>query len=400
MLQTHARSYHQGRHILSSAEHSQAVQELSSLGYRVSNGEKYRQPPGQKPVDGLEVLSGYCCPLLKDGIRCSRAFLAQSTFVRHLSDHSDHLKPKPLSCISDVQTLFSQGGLQHYFSVNRSLSNLDPSSTSAYAYAVKMLESLPKAQIPISDHDKDRASIHWFTRWPELLKPYMPDRRSQESLQSLVSFPEPGSDPDWLMRLRDHGCRWWKIAELAHAKCSYRASVMLKSHQRYVPSLFPILIAKPPLLRYSGPWKVLREPESARRYCGTAISFLSFCLKASSLPSDKIPTQFTESQRTTLREYQECLMGNPAQSDSDTEKFQAALSSVLFRDRGFEIDTVGRLACPLQTYIALLSLRKTGEFVKPGLVTQPISRFMYLSRSAVLQTVLRDHNRDTEGFIR
>ena len=233
MLQTHSRAHHRGRDVLPSEDYIRVVQRLSSLGYRSSDSQKYHQPPGQKPIDGLEVLSGFRCPLSNgDGSQCTMAFLAQSTFIRHLSGHPDQKKPKPDFCVSDVQTLFSTRNLLCYFSIDRSLSDLDPSSASAYAYAVKMVESLPKARIPTSDHDKDRASIHWFTRWPELLQPYATDRRSQASLQALVSFPEPGSGPEWLVKLRDHGCRWWDAAELAHIKCSYRASVMLKSHQQ------------------------------------------------------------------------------------------------------------------------------------------------------------------------
>lgn len=232
MLQTHSKSHHRGRCVLSSEQHAQVVQHLSGIGYRASNAEKYDQPPDQKPVDGLEVLSGFRCPLLKDdGTPCSKAFLAKSTFTRHLSDHPDKPKPNHLTCVSDVQTLFGQGGLQRYFTVDQSLSTADLSPTSAYAFAVKMLKTLPEAHIPPPDHDKDRASIHWFTRWPELLRPYIADKRSQTSLQSLVSFPVPNSDPEWLLKLLDHGSRWWNAAELSHKKCSYRASVMLKSHQ-------------------------------------------------------------------------------------------------------------------------------------------------------------------------
>lgn len=230
MLQTHSRAHHRGRSVLSTEEHAQVIQDLSGAGYRSSTSEKYHQLPGQKPVGGLEVLDGYRCPL--NGGGCSEAFLAESTFVRHLSSHNHHLRPQPRACASGVQTLFRQGGLQRYFCVDRSLSNLDPSSASAYAYAVKMVNSLPRANIVTSDHDKDRASIHWFTRWPELLQPYITNGRSQSSIQALVAFPEPGSDPDWLIKIRDHGCRWWDVAELAHIKCSYRASVMLKSHQQ------------------------------------------------------------------------------------------------------------------------------------------------------------------------
>lgn len=99
-----------------------------------------------------------------------------------------------------------------------------------------------------------------------------------------------------------------------------------------------------------------------------------------------------------LQSYKEYLMADSGISDDGAERFQSALSYVLFRERGFEINKVGRLACPVQSYIALLSLRKAGEFVHPGLVTQPISRLLYLSRSVVLRITLRDH-KDTEGFM-
>lgn len=163
--------------------------------------------------------------------------------------------------------------------------------------------------------------------------------------------------------------------------------------------LFFTAAADPSLSRFLGAWRVLREPESARRYCGTAISFVSFCFKALSLPDDKVPTRFTDLQRATLQDYQEYLTVDAPSSDDDIQRFQEALSCVLFREEGFEIDTVGRLACPVQAYVALLSLRKTGEFVKAGLVTQPISRLLYLSRSVVLRIALREHS-NKEGFTR
>jgi hypothetical protein len=233
MLQTHSKNHHRGRSLLSSEEQAKVVQSLSSMGYQTSNTDRYHQLPGQKPVDGLEVLTGFTCPLLNpDRTRCSKAFLAQSTFTRHLSNHPDRPKPQPSTCTSEIQTLFHQGNLQGYFSVDSSLSNLDPSASSAYTYAVRMLPNLPKPHIAASSHDKDRASIHWFTRWPDLLRRYVTDRSSLAFFQSLVSFPEPGSDPDWLMKLREHGGRWWNHSELAHVKCSYRASVTLRSHQK------------------------------------------------------------------------------------------------------------------------------------------------------------------------
>ena len=235
MLNSHSKIHHTGRSVLSPQEQDIVSKSLVSIGYRTSKAEKYHQAPGQKPVDGLEVLPGFCCPLQNDdGTQCARAFRAEGTFTRHLSDHpkSPGKKPDASSCSSYVQTLFNQGGLQKFFCVDPSLSNVDPSANYAYTYAVGMLESLPKPDIPIPDNDKDRASIHWFTRWPELLQPYIADRSSISFLQSLVSFPEPGSDPEWLAKLLDHGSRWWKDAEDAHINCSFRASVMLKSHEQ------------------------------------------------------------------------------------------------------------------------------------------------------------------------
>jgi hypothetical protein len=147
-----------------------------------------------------------------------------------------------------------------------------------------------------------------------------------------------------------------------------------------------------------GSWKVLREPESARRYCGTAISFLSFCLKTFSLPLSTVPTRFTDKQRAQLEDYRKYLMSPTDSPAADIENFQSALLCVLFREESVDISTAGRLSCPVQSYIALISLRKAGDFVKPGLVTQPISRLLYISRAVVLKTALRDYN-EAEGFI-
>lgn len=132
------------------------------------------------------------------------------------------------------------------------------------------------------------------------------------------------------------------------------------------------------LSRYMGGWKVLRERDSARRYCGTAISLLSFCLRVCFLPETSVPTRFTDNQRTVLSEYKEYLASVTDSPATDVEKFQTALFSVLFREQGVDITPAGRLSCPVQSYIALLSLRKAGDFVKASLVTQPISRLLYL----------------------
>jgi Orsellinic acid/F9775 biosynthesis cluster protein D len=232
MLRTHSKIHHPGRTPLQLEEHTRIVQQLVSMCFRTSDTETYVQPPGRKPVDGLEVLSGFCCPLSKkDGTKCLEAFRSKSTFERHLSIHCHRRKPSISSCVSDVQTLFNQGGLQCYFSVDHSLSDLDPSSDSAYAHAVQMLGDLPKAHIPLPKHDKDRASIHWMTRWPEMLQPYIKDKKSQTSIQSLILFPEAGLDPDWLVRVREHGRRWWDAAERDHVNCSHRVSTMLRCHK-------------------------------------------------------------------------------------------------------------------------------------------------------------------------
>lgn len=86
-------------------------------------------------------------------------------------------------------------------------------------------------------------------------------------------------------------------------------------------------------------------------------------------------------------------------SDADIQKFQSALFVVLFRVNDIDISAAGRLSCPVQSYIALLSLREAGDFVKPGLVTQPISRLLYISKAVVLQVALRDCNEPEKPFI-
>jgi hypothetical protein len=214
-------------------EYVDTVRQLSDAGYRTSSAKLYNQPPGRKPVDGLEVVDGFYCPILLDNdTPCPMACVSKRTLIRHFSDHPIRPKPDPSACNSHVQTLFHRGGLQCYYSVEPSLSDLDPSFGAAYAYAVEAFNSLPKVKIPNPDHDKDRSSIHWFTRWPELLKDYIVEKESSDFLRSLISFPDPSSDPDWLLILRDHGCRWWNDAEAAHINCSDRASIMLKSHQQ------------------------------------------------------------------------------------------------------------------------------------------------------------------------
>lgn len=116
------------------------------------------------------------------------------------------------------------------------------------------------------------------------------------------------------------------------------------------------------------------------------------------MPPTKLPTRFTANQCTVLQNYMDFLKAETAPSRTDIDRFQSALFSVLFREQEIDLDASGRLSCPVQCYIALLSLRKIGDFVKPGLVTQPISRLIYLSRMLVLQIALRRCG-DSERFL-
>lgn len=242
MVRTHCKKHHPGRPAPSPSQQTQLVDAHSNGGLRSSASTKYSQPPNLKPVDGLEVLQGYKCPLFTaDGSLCSMAFLAHSSFERHLTTHTTFPKPDPASCASSIQTLFAQGGLQNYYPVVPSLSLPDPPPNSAYVDALRLHENLPSPHIHVAENDKERASIHWFTRWPELFEPYCKDDAQVDALRSMISFPQTGADPDWLVRVQDHGCRWWIKAESAHSKCSYRASLILKSHQMCVLSCTPRL---------------------------------------------------------------------------------------------------------------------------------------------------------------
>jgi hypothetical protein len=402
MIRTHCRRYHNGREAPSLSQQKEITEADLNRRLRSSTADKYTQPLHQKPVDGLEVLRGYMCPIPNaDGTICSKAFVAHSTFTRHLSSHPVYPKPDPSSCASSIQTLFAQGGLQMYFPVDVFLSQQDPPPNSAYADALHLVQTLPTPNIPVPDNDKERASVHWFTRWPELLESYCTDDAATDELRSLVSFPQSGLDPDWLVRVQDHGCKWWVKAESAHANCSHRASVLLKSHQEYVLALLPLLSPLTPRLRYCGAWKMLREPDSSRRYCGTAISFVSFCLRAVELPTEKSPTRFTDTQKHLLADYRIYLASLSTPLAEDIKMFQRVLTSVLFRDKSLQIDLLGKLACPVQSFMALLSIRSLGQFAKAGLVTQPISRLLYISRCSTLLFALDEASgADNRRFIR
>lgn len=80
--------------------------------------------------------------------------------------------------------------------------------------------------------------------------------------------------------------------------------------------------------------------------------------------------------------------------------FQTALASVLFREENIDIDLLGKLACPVQSYMALLALRSVGNFVPACLVTQPISRLMYLSRNMAHRLTLDQVPKDDKRFFR
>lgn len=241
MARSHCKTYHPGREAPSAGKQKEISQDALVTGLKTSASPRYIQPPNQKPVDGLEVLRGYMCPVVTgpNGEICCEAEKATSSFLRHLKSHPVHPKPDPASHKHPIQTLFAQGGLQMYFAVDISLSIPDPPLSSVYAEVLPLVRSIPAPRIQAANSDKERASIHWFTRWPDLLEPYCKDDEQVSLLRSLVSFPESGVDPDWLLEVQDHGCRWWTDAESAHANCSHRASVMLKSHQEYVSPVLP-----------------------------------------------------------------------------------------------------------------------------------------------------------------
>ena len=115
---------------------------------------------------------------------------------------------------------------------------------------------------------------------------------------------------------------------------------------------------------------------------------MAFCLRAASLGPEEIPLRFTAGQLHQLTAYQAYLSTDFSGSEVDVDLFQDTLSTILFRCERQEIDLLGKLACPVQSFMAILALRSVGKFVGARLVTQPISRLMYLSRGAVLLLAL------------
>ena len=116
------------------------------------------------------------------------------------------------------------------------------------------------------------------------------------------------------------------------------------------------------------------------------------------LPDKKHLAHFTNKQYEALQLYKEHLMTAAWPSTGDTKKFQHVLFCVLFQEEASDLSVAGWLSYPMQCYIPLLLLRKYGYFIKPGLVTQPILRLMYLLRAVVLKKALATHS-DDSGFM-
>ncbi|KAF9792306.1 hypothetical protein BJ322DRAFT_1102821 [Thelephora terrestris] len=123
---------------------------------------------------------------------------------------------------------------------------------------------------------------------------------------------------------------------------------MLKSHKQYM-----------------GAWKVLYKPDSARCYCETAISLLTFCLRACFLPTTAIPTQFTDEQLDTLKDYNKSLTSVVDSSAADVEKTIKVLCE---KHLGMGEGKISGKLISLRKYVSSLALREPGN---PSILYNP-----------------------------
>ena len=56
IVQSHCMKHHLGRVTISKLEQAKTISAQSNSGFMASTSNKYTQPPGQKPVDGLQTV--------------------------------------------------------------------------------------------------------------------------------------------------------------------------------------------------------------------------------------------------------------------------------------------------------------------------------------------------------
>jgi hypothetical protein len=173
----------------------QASTHISSLTL-IDPLQAREHPAGSAPVKGIEVRSGYYCPVEVNGSPCHKVMGASSTFSTHLSSCHKDATWKPSSMdrekyTCDFQTIFN-GKHRRYFRV---LTGLSPSHQAPDAMLYKaFLQQLktPASHIVQADdlECRELSSLLKVTRWDSFVKPF---RKQPADVSSLIAFPSYGA---------------------------------------------------------------------------------------------------------------------------------------------------------------------------------------------------------------
>lgn len=168
----------------------------SIAAFDLQNPDEVRnQRSGRAPVNGIQVHSGFYCPLLVNGSPCDKISGKESTFSTHLSrDHAgSKRKPDPrqrLQYTCDYQTIFL-GSRRRYFRVLTGVA--EGFTGGSYELFLRSFKSAtPYAeQGNMEPETRDLPSLLRATHWDVFVGPF---RKSPGDVVSLVDFPRSSDD--------------------------------------------------------------------------------------------------------------------------------------------------------------------------------------------------------------
>ena len=153
--------------------------------------------PGQAPVRGIEIRSGYCCPVPVNGTPCQHVTGTEASFTTHIS--TKHKGVATRSSLGDVklyacdyQTIF-EGSNRQYFLVQTGVA-LGPTVGPYEIFLSQNKSTIPHASqggVELETHDLP--SLLRVTHWDVFVGPF---RKSPKDVVGLVDFPSHQDSPE------------------------------------------------------------------------------------------------------------------------------------------------------------------------------------------------------------
>ena len=151
------------------------------------------QPPDRAPIPGIEVHTGYYCPVvLEDGTKCRRAYRKTDSLYQHLKDthRTAAVRPKKADLSHydcNCQTIFL-GNLIRYFKVITGLSGLEQAVNPYSVFVQSASDEIPSSSTVLEGELKTRElpSLLRITKWHLFVNGY---REDPKDIVHLISHP-------------------------------------------------------------------------------------------------------------------------------------------------------------------------------------------------------------------